>query len=279
MYRLINHDVSKFLPALVESKVQVDCVVTSPPYNLGASYPGIDDNLPDDKYLRWCLGWLEQLSKLLKKDGSLFLNLGGKVSNSMLPLRVIRQTYRWFDLQNTIVWVKSIAIPDADTSFGHFKPVNSNAYLSGMFEYIFHLVPRGSKVKLHKQRIGVPYTDKSNVNRYGKGRDKRDVGNTWFIPYETRNASKMHPATFPIELPLRCLRLALHGKDSVVLDPFVGAGSTGVACARLGVANFIGVDKAKSYIQMATTAIGSELLERKRRESLSASYQKGGDCT
>jgi len=262
------------LDELIKEGIKVDTVITSPPYNLNMAYPGVSDNLPDDKYLQWSMAWIEKITKLLKPEGSFFLNLGGRVSNSMLPIRIIRQTYHYFDLQNTIIWVKSIYIPEANTSFGHFKPVNSKAYLSGMHEFVFHLVTRGKKVSLHKERIAVPYADKSNVSRYGGGKDRRDIGNVWFLPYETKNASGLHPSAFPVSLPLKCLKLSLKNRNATVLDPFVGSGSTGVACARLGVKHFIGVDSSKAYIALATSKIGAELTSKARKQSLKTSYER-----
>jgi site-specific DNA-methyltransferase (adenine-specific) len=78
-------------------------------------------------------------------------------------------------------------------------------------------------------------------------------GNTWFIPYETiqsRDKERPHPATFPARLPEMCLRL--HGLDRIrtVADPFMGLGSTAVACAQLGL-NFIGVELDGGYLEDA----------------------------
>jgi site-specific DNA-methyltransferase (adenine-specific) len=78
-------------------------------------------------------------------------------------------------------------------------------------------------------------------------------GNTWFIPYETiqsRDKDRPHPATFPPRLPEMCLRL--HGLERVrmVVDPFLGLGSTAVACAQLGV-DFVGIELDEEYLTQA----------------------------
>jgi site-specific DNA-methyltransferase (adenine-specific) len=100
----------------------------------------------------------------------------------------------------------------------------------------------------------VPYQDKSNVKRWrAAAQDVRCRGNAWFMPYETiksRERDRPHPATFPSRLPEQCL--LLHGVERVqlVLDPFLGLGSTAVACARLGL-NFVGIEVDEVYLAEA----------------------------
>src|SRR5439155_8892861 len=115
------------------------------------------------------------------------------------------------DLQNTILWIKSISIErDLETlSYGHFKPINSSRFLNECHEYVFHFTLSGS-VPLDRIAIGVPYADKTNIARWSHtgGQDKRCRGNTWFIPYKTirrRAKERPHPATFPTELAAKCV--------------------------------------------------------------------------
>src|SRR4029077_13749153 len=98
------------------------------------------------------------------------------------------------------------------------------------------------------------YQDQSNIARWrGASGGVRCRGNTWFIPYETiqrRDRDRPHPATFPSRLPEQCLRLHGVSRIELAMDPFVGLGSTAVACARLGV-NFLGSDLDDQYLQLA----------------------------
>ena len=108
---------------------------------------------------------------------------------------------------------------------------------------------------LDRLAVGVPYADKSNINRWkNKKIDRRCAGNCWFIPYKTVVAKKDHPAGFPVELPIRCIKL--HGvKDNMlVVDPFLGAGTTLEACKELGV-NGIGIDLDEEYCKIAASKI------------------------
>ena len=104
---------------------------------------------------------------------------------------------------------------------------------------------------LNKFAIGVPYQDKSNIGRWkGATKDLRPRGNTWFIPYGTIQKSRPHPTIFPVKLPEMCLKL--HGTDKIKLamDPFMGIGSTALACKKLDV-NFIGFEIDESYVDIA----------------------------
>jgi site-specific DNA-methyltransferase (adenine-specific) len=140
-----------------------------------------------------------------------------------------------------------------DLAVGHYKPINSDRFLNDCHEFVFHFTPRGD-ARLDRLALGVPYQDQSNVTRWKTGNEGvRCRGNTWFIPYETiqrRDRDRPHPASFPSKLPEQCLRL--HGLEriSLAMDPFMGLGSTAVACARLGI-DVLGVDLDESYLELA----------------------------
>lgn len=246
----------------------IDVVVTSPPYNMGINYNEYNDEMPQDKYL--C--WLKQVGRLiktaLKDDGSLFLNVGNKPRNPWVAWDVANALRKDFILQNVIHWVKSIAINKQDVgkypnivddvAVGHFKPIVSNRFLNDCHEYIFHFTKNGTSV-LDKLSVGVPYQDKSNIGRWKQAnQDKRDRGNTWFIPYDTiqKRRERPHPATFPTKLPEMCINLHGLREKMVVMDPFLGIGSTAVASAKLGV-SFVGFEIDKGYVDMAIARLDS----------------------
>ena len=245
----------------------IDAVVTSPPYNLGIRYRSYDDTIPRSQYLQWTGEWVKLAAATLAEHGSLFLNVGGKPTDPWTALDVAQAARPHLKLQNTIHWIKSIAIEkslagararlEEDLAVGHYKPINSERFLHDCHEFVFHFTPRG-ETRLRRQAIGVPYQDKSNVARWRAAADDlRCRGNTWFIPYETiqsREKDRPHPATFPPRLPDMCLRL--HGVDRIktVADPFLGLGSTAVACAQLGL-NFIGIEMDERYLQDAIARV------------------------
>ena len=266
----------------------VDLVVTSPPYNLGISYGKYSDRQDRRSYLGWCGEWAGQVWRVLRPDGSFFLNIGAAPSNPMLPHEIVMTLRDLFVLQNTIHWIKSITIDDycsrrpagharasrreaatAIRSFGHFKPINSPRFLNDCHEYVFHFTKSG-RVELNRLALGVPYQDKSNIARWRhtQGDDLRCRGNTWFVPYETiqsREKERPHPATFPVQLAEWCIKL--HGASRVrsMLDPFLGIGNSAVGAQRCGVKKFIGFEIDDAYLSEAKRRVRSDCRGRSRK--------------
>ena len=166
-------------------------------------------------------------------------------------------------LQNTIHWIKSIAIEKAlagaragltdDLAVGHYKPINSRRFLHDCHEFVFHFTPAGPRRSIARRSACATRTSRTSAAGRPAASGVRCRGNTWFIPYETiqsREKDRPHPATFPPKLPEMCLRL--HGLDrlQVVADPFLGLGSTAVACAQLGL-SFVGIEMDERYLKEA----------------------------
>ncbi|UYH52131.1 site-specific DNA-methyltransferase [Candidatus Kirkpatrickella diaphorinae] len=245
---LINGDAMTVLRRM--NAASIDVIVTSPPYNIGLPYNSYKDAMADADYLDWMIRICQQLKRVLRPEGSFFLNISGTSRRPWLPFELAMRLQPLFSLQNHIIWVKSLAI--GDVTHGHFKPLNSTRFLNHNHEHVFHFTHEGAVV-IDRLAIGVPFKDKSNIARRNHARDCRCRGNTWYIPYETVRTKQqkfMHPGTFPVGLPGACL--ALHGVDenSIVLDPFLGSGSTLVAAEGAG-ANGIGIELDPTYYRTA----------------------------
>ena len=263
--------------ALPEASLSV--IVTSPPYNLGIEYRSYDDSLPRTQYLEWTEAWTAAARRCLEPHGSLFLNLGAKPTDPWTAMDIAQAARKHFQLQNTIHWIKSIAIEreaagaaaalEKDLAVGHYKPINSDRFLNDCHEFVFHFTPAG-KTRLDRRSIGVQYQDPSNIARWRTGAvNRRCRGNAWFIPYDTikfRDRDRPHPATFPPRLAEYCMRL--HGVERIrqAMDPFLGLGSSAVAAARLDV-DFIGVEIDEHYLATGIHRVNEELNERGLFES------------
>ena len=241
----------------------VDVVVTSPPYNLDIAYGEFRDDAPREDYLAWSVRWAGEVQRVLKPDGSFFLNIGASPANPLLPHQLVLALQQLFRLQNTLHWIKSITVQPrtgAELSVGHFKPINSHRYLTDCHEYVFHLTKSGN-VQLDRLAVGTEYADKSNITRWSHtgGQDQRCRGNNWFIPYRTirsRDAQRPHPATFPSQLAEWCLRLHGLRPELVALDPFLGIGHSAEAARTCGISRFIGFEIDAAYLAEARERLG-----------------------
>ena len=241
----------------------ISVIVTSPPYNLGVRYRSYRDSLPRDRYLAWTGEWVAAAARALEPAGSLFLNVGAKPTDPWTAFDVAQAARPHLQLQNTIHWIKSIAIDRAsagaaagltrDLNVGHYKPINSDRFINDCHEFIFHFSP-GGRTPLERHAVGVAYQDASNVARWRTGgANVRCRGNTWFIPYETiqdRDKDRPHPATFPPRVPEYCARLHGLGRVRLMVDPFLGLGSSAIAAAHLGV-DFTGIEIDRHYLKEA----------------------------
>lgn len=231
-----------------------DIVVTSPPYNIDKDYNKYNDDKSMDSYRAWVLRVSKLIYKVMKDDGSFFINLGNMPSDQFRAEKTAQKINNIFELQNTFHWIKHISVPEEDVNIGHYKPINSSRYVNQNHEYIYHFT-KDEDVSLDRESIGVPYKDKSNVGRYNDT-DLRCRGNTWFIPYNTINTARKHPSPFPVKLPEMCIKLHGIEDNTRVLDPFGGTGSVGVASKNFGV-NYTLIDYDEKYIKIAREKLSS----------------------
>lgn len=254
---IVQGNCCNVLPLLADQSIEV--VMTSPPYNQGVRYRTYHDTLEDADYLAQMNGVLEELRRALKPGGSVFLNLPGSARNPQLMTRLQLIAMDHFVLQNQFVWAKSIAI--GQRTHGNFRPINSPRFVNRTHEIVLQLTHSGS-VPLQREAIGVPYTDASNVRRWQVGkRNLHCAGSIWHIPYENRGRGTRigHPAPYPLDLVRRCLKL--HGRRGLVLDPYLGSGTTLCVAAELGWPA-IGIEIDPTYAAQALDRLTETILLR-----------------
>ena len=148
-YKIIKEDCIKWMTS--QSPKSIDCVITSPPYNLNVKYGGYDDSAPRKVYLVWLGEVAKAIKKVLKDKGQLFLNMGYSNSDPFVAMDVAQVFRKYFVLQNQFTWVKHIVVND----FGHgqYKPITSNRYTSATTESVFHFTKKGD-VAIDRLAIG-----------------------------------------------------------------------------------------------------------------------------
>lgn len=148
-YELIKADCIEWMNSQPEKSIE--CIVTSPPYNLDIKYGKYQDDQPRDSYLKWMADVAVAIKRVLTDDGQLFLNVGYSNNDPWVSMDVAQVFRKEFVLQNNFTWVKHILVNDQ--SHGIYKPISSDRYSSATTESIFHFTKDG-KVKVDRLAIG-----------------------------------------------------------------------------------------------------------------------------
>lgn len=210
----------------------IDLIITSPPYNLGKThhtgnnrfegYKTYEDNMPEEEYQKWQIEVLQECFRILKHDGSLFYNHKNRIRGG-----VQISPYEWifltdFTIKQEIVWFNGSQNFDKC----RFYPMTERIYW----------LTKSSKTKMV-----------NTINHH-------DVfGVKEWKPQGTKKEFKR---AFPVELPQDII--SCFPNANIVLDPFMGSGSTGVACVNTG-RKFIGMELDPGYFEIAKNRIEEAL--------------------
>src|SRR4030067_1908555 len=105
---IIEGDCIEILKTIKDNSI--DIIITSPPYNIGIKYNQYKDTLKREEYLTWLNNVFKEIKRVLKDNGSFFLNIGASSIDPWIYMDVANIARKTFILQNDITWVKSISI-------------------------------------------------------------------------------------------------------------------------------------------------------------------------
>ncbi|MFC1923558.1 DNA-methyltransferase [Chloroflexota bacterium] len=233
--KLYNDDI--LFTKLID-KESIDFIVTSPPYNVDIKYNNYDDEITYLDYLDFSTDWIKKCYGLSKSGGRFCLNIpldknkGGQQS-VCADLTTIAKKVGW-KYHSTVVWNEQNI--SRRTAWG--------SWLSASAPYVIAPV----------EMIVILYKNEWKRDKTGR---ESDITRDEFLPWTNgvwnfsgESKKKIgHPAPYPIELPRRCIKLFTFIGDTV-LDPFVGSGTTMLACLetdRVG----IGIDVDQKYCKLA----------------------------
>jgi len=245
----------------------IDLIVTSPPYadNRKKSYTGV----PIKRYINWFLPISDQLKRILKPEGSFILNIKERATNSErqtyvleLILEMKKQDWLWTE---EYIWHKKNCYPgkwpnrfrDAWERCLHFTKEKKFK----MFQEAV-MVPMGNwaEKRLEKLSDTDRIRDESrSLSGFGKNVShwlgKKYVYPTNVLHLATECSNRNHSAAFPITLPAWFIKLFTEEGD-MVLDPFIGSGTTALACIELN-RHYVGIELVESYYKLALESVAA----------------------
>src|SRR3989344_1504646 len=256
MDKIIKGDTLNILKKLKSNSV--DMGVTSPPYNKqenkkgwlvkNVKYSNASDKQDETNYQLNQIKVLNELFRVIKAGGSFFYNHKVRWEKGIMihPLEWLSKTH--WTIRQEIIWDRTIA---ANIRGWRFWQVD---------ERIYWLYKPENNMK-----IGNELLSKHAL-----------LTSIWRFPPERKNP---HPAPFPLVLPIRCIYSTLNDSKGIVIDPYVGSGTTIVAAKLLGH-EYIGIDISSEYIKMANSRIkkaNSEvkiILEETSRHKVEKTFQQ-----
>ena len=217
----------------------VHLMITSPPYNVSKEY---DDDLSLKEYLQLLKNSFGETYRVLVNGGRACINVANLGRKPYIPLSDYISTMMiniGFNMRGEIIWNKA-ASASPSTAWGSWLS-STNPILRDIHEYILVF-------------------SKGDYNRIGKGKQNtiaKEQFMEWTKSIWTMKAESArrigHPAPFPEELPFRLIQLYSF-KDDIILDPFMGSGTTAVAALK-SERKFIGYDINQEYINLAERRI------------------------
>ena len=225
----------------------VDIVLTSPPYNMTKRKGGYADKQKrydqysdwktDEEYLNWSVEIFKNIDRILKKNKVILYNFSYSIENPILPYLLVSKIYNEtnFTLADTIIWKKSNSIP---------HPASYNR-LNRIIEFIY--------VFVRKDEIKTFNCYKQVVKVSEKGQKYYEIVDNFITAKNNDGSNDLNKATFSVELCEKLLSIYSTEND-LVYDPFMGTGTTGVACKKNN-RNFIGSEISELQVNYSNERI------------------------
>ncbi len=234
----------------------VDLIVTSPPYNIDIQYGNktekgkitaskavkYSDKMAESEYREMLCSVFAECKRVLKKNGSIWINIKNRYNNGeILTPFWIQDYFSEFTLKNLIVW---------NFDWGG----STNKRFAPRYEFVFWFTKDKNDYTFNLADVSIPAVN-YRPDRYKS--QLKNPSDVWKIPMVSGNFLERtgHPAQYPEKLIERIV-LAGTNKDEVVLDPFMGSGTTAVVAKKLG-RKFIGYEIVQEYIEMANVRLNN----------------------
>lgn len=225
----------------------IDLIVADPPYGLGKDYGNDSDKMAADAYLRWTEQWIDAALPKLKASGSLYIFLTWRYSPEIFVMLKQRMT-----MLNEIIWDRRV--PSMGGSTRNFSSVHDTiGFFARQKGYYFDLdairIPYDAETKKARSRsifVGAKWLE--------LGYNPKDVWSVSRLHREHPERAE-HPTQKPLEIVERMINASCP-PGGVVLDPFMGTGTTAVAARRCG-RDFVGFELNPAYCAIIEQRLAS----------------------
>jgi site-specific DNA-methyltransferase (adenine-specific) len=274
--KIINGDCVEVMKSLPDGCI--DLLVTSPPYNANIKYDVYDDGLSMDEYWKFTTDWLSQAFRLLKDDGRVAINVPIEMNVQERGGRILFNAEFWMKMKE--VGFKFFGMVDLTEDSPHrVRQTAWGSWMSNSQPYIYNpkecviLAYKNSPKKLTKgesQWTGVPteiVNDKgvNVIKTIYQPEDKKEFMNLVFGRWEYfADTKSLTKATFSMDIPTKAIKILTY-KNDIVLDPFMGSGTSAVAAETLG-RRWLGIELSPNYTDIARKRVNAFIEERKQLE-------------
>jgi DNA modification methylase len=212
----------------------VDLVFADPPFNIGYVYDRYHDDMPNEKYVAWSRAWMAACQRILKPDGSFYIAIGDDFA---ADIRILGRELG-LHLRNWIIW---------HYTFGQ----NMKRKFSRGHTHVFYFTKDAKEFTFNDRLLRFPsarHTEYQDLRADPLGRLPDDVWDEFPRVCGTfKERAGFHGCQMPEALLMRII-LASSNPGEIVLDPFIGSGTTAAAAKRLG-RRYIGIDLSESYVE------------------------------
>ncbi len=236
--KIFNEDILEGINRIPDNSI--DLILTDPPYCLGKDYGNNSDKMKPKEYLKWMGKWIDVVIPKLKNTGSFYIFLTWRYTPEIFSYMKTKLI-----MMNEIIWDRKV--PSMGGSTRRFTSVHDNiGFFVKTKKYYFDL-----------DSIRIPYDEKTK-----KARTRSIfVGSKWLeIGYNPKDLWRVgrlhkqdpereeHPTQKPLEIIERIIKASCP-EEGIVLDAFMGSGTTAIACIKLN-RNYIGFEINPDYCEM-----------------------------
>lgn len=266
-------DVMKTLP-----EGSIDLIVTSPPYNANIKYDEYNDGLEMDEYWEFTVNWLSEAFRVLKDDGRVAINVPIEMNVQERGGRILFNAEFWMKMKE--VGFQFFGMVDLTEDSPHrVRQTAWGSWMSVSSPYIYNpkecviLAYKKSKKKLTKgesqwegNHTKITLEDGTLKDKViYQEEDKKEFMNLVFGRWEYfADTKSLTKATFSMDIPSKAIKI-LSYKNDIVLDPFMGSGTTAVSAELLG-RRWLGIEYSSNYAEIARNRIKHFIEERNQTE-------------